>query len=82
MKTAEPPKRKRVSALSVDAGDGLLRTIKRKMLREKGKIDAADLRQQRAFSDALIERLKSLRRIHSFRLRPINSLRLRPSRPA
>jgi len=57
MKTADPAKRKKVSAVSINAGDNLLRAIKRRMMSEKGKIDESDLRR-RGYSNSLIERLK------------------------
>ena len=59
MKLADPPKKKKISAVSIRAGDDLLRAIKRKMIREKGKIDEPALRR-RGYSNILIERLKTV----------------------
>jgi hypothetical protein len=59
MKLADPPKKKKISAVSISAGDSLLRAIKRKMIREKGKIDESELRR-RGYSNILIERLKTV----------------------
>jgi hypothetical protein len=45
--------------VSVQAGDSLLRGIKAKMMRKKGKIDFSELRR-RGYSEALIQRLKKV----------------------
>ena len=59
MKVAQSIKSKQVSRVSLEAGDDLLRAIKKRMMRTKGKIDEDELRR-RGYSDALIERLKAL----------------------
>ena len=60
MSTAvETPKRRKFSRLSLQAGDRLLKAVKAKMLREKGKIDYAGLRRQ-GYSEATIARLKAI----------------------
>lgn len=52
-------KQKQASAVFADATDRLLREAKKKMLREKGRIDYAKLARD-GFSPAMIERLKAL----------------------
>ena len=47
------------SAASVSAGDSLLRAVKRKMLRQHGKIDSQALRRK-GYSETLIKRLAKL----------------------
>jgi hypothetical protein len=60
MSTAvEIPKRQKFSRTGLEAGDRLLKAVKAKMLREKGKIDYAELRRQ-GYSEATIARLKSI----------------------
>lgn len=55
----ETPKRQKFSRAGLEAGDRLLKAIKAKMLREKGKIDYTALRR-RGYSEATISRLKSV----------------------
>lgn len=55
----EPVKKSKLSKISVEAGDRLLKAVKEKMLKELGRIDEADLRR-RGYSEAIIERLNSL----------------------
>ncbi|MGI9114612.1 MAG: hypothetical protein ACR2FX_06175 [Chthoniobacterales bacterium] len=52
----QKPAKKNVIA---DATDRLLRAVKAKMIKEKGRIDYEELRREK-FSDAMIERLKAL----------------------
>ena len=60
MSTAlERPKKQKFSRASLEAGDRLLRAVKKKMLREKGKIDYASLRRQ-GYSEAMIARLRAI----------------------
>lgn len=56
---AVAPKQKQDSAILADATDRLLRETKKKMLRDKGRIDYAKLARD-GFSAAMIERLKEL----------------------
>jgi hypothetical protein len=56
---AGKPKGKKANAIIGDATDRLLRSIKNKMLREKGKIDYDKLAQE-GYSADLIARLKTL----------------------
>ena len=49
--------KKKYSKASLDAGDRLLKAVKEKLLREKGKIDCAALRRD-GYSETLIARLK------------------------
>lgn len=57
--TATKPKAKKGTAVIGDATDRLLRSVKDKMLREKGKIDYHKLAEQ-GYSAELIARLKAL----------------------
>ena len=60
MSTAvETPKRRKFSRASLQAGDRLLKAVKAKMLREKGKINYAELRRQ-GYNEATIVRLKAI----------------------
>lgn len=52
-------KQKQDTAILADAADRLLRETKKKMLREKGRIDYAKLARD-GFSPAMIQRLKTL----------------------
>jgi hypothetical protein len=52
-------KKKKYSKTSLEAGDRLLKAVKEKLLREKGKIDYAGLRRG-GYSEALISRLKAI----------------------
>jgi hypothetical protein len=54
-----PPKAASVGNVTVEAGDSLLRAIKAKMLRERGKVDVAKLRRN-GYTDAVINHLKAL----------------------
>jgi len=56
---ATAPKKKTYSKSSLEAGDRLLKAVKEKLLREKGKIDYAALRHN-GYSEALIARLKEV----------------------
>ena len=56
---AGKPKRKKANTILGDATDRLLRSVKNKMLREKGKIDYDKLAQE-GYSAELIARLKTL----------------------
>jgi len=56
---ANKPKAKKGNAVIADAADRLLRATKEKMLREKGRIDYDQLRQE-GFSTEMIARLKAL----------------------
>jgi hypothetical protein len=51
--------RPKSSNVTVEAGDSLLRAIKAKMVRSKGKIDVSELRRK-GYSNALVERLDRL----------------------
>lgn len=51
--------RKQISRGSLEAADRLLKAVKEKLLREKGKIDYAALRR-RGYSEDLIARLKEI----------------------
>jgi hypothetical protein len=57
--TVTATKKKTYSKASLEAGDRLLRAIKDKLLREKGRIDYASLRRE-GYSDTLIARLKAI----------------------
>ncbi|HXT40910.1 MAG TPA: hypothetical protein VN887_12930 [Candidatus Angelobacter sp.] len=57
--TASAPKKKSYSKASLEAGDRLLKAVKEKLLREKGKIDYAALRRD-GYSETLITRLKAI----------------------
>ena len=57
--SVETPKRRKLSSVSLQAGDRLLKAVKAKMLRENGKIDYAALRRQ-GYSEATIARLKAI----------------------
>ena len=56
---ANRPKAKKNNAIIADATDRLLRATKEKMLREKGRIDYDQLREE-GFSAEMIGRLKAL----------------------
>jgi hypothetical protein len=56
---ASRPKGRKANAIIGDATDRLLRSVKNKMLREKGKIDYDKLAQE-GYSAELIARLKTL----------------------
>lgn len=56
---ANRQKAKKTDTVLADAVDRLLRATKRKMLREKGRIDYEKLARD-GFSAAMIERLKAL----------------------
>lgn len=51
--------KKKFSRESFEAGDRLLKAVKGKILREKGKIDYAALRRN-GYSETLIARLKEI----------------------
>jgi hypothetical protein len=51
--------KKKFSRGSLEAADRLLKAVKEKLLREKGKIDYADLRRN-GYSEDLISRLKQI----------------------
>jgi hypothetical protein len=55
----EKPRRTRPSRAIREAGDRLLIAIKEKLLRETGRVDAAELRR-RGYSEELIARLEDL----------------------
>src|SRR5439155_23982075 len=57
MSTTAPDRSKKYSRASQEAGDRLLKAVKEKLLKEKGKIDYAALRRG-GYSQALISRLK------------------------
>jgi hypothetical protein len=57
--TVTAPKKKSYSKASLEAGDRLLKAVKDKLLREKGKIDYAALRRD-GYSETLIARLKTI----------------------
>jgi hypothetical protein len=57
--TASATKKKSYSKASLEAGDRLLKAVKEKLLREKGKIDNAALRRG-GYSETLIARLKAI----------------------
>ncbi len=57
--TLTATKKNDYSKASLEAGDRLLKAVKGKLLREKGKIDYASLRQQ-GYSETLIARLKAI----------------------
>jgi hypothetical protein len=60
MSTAATAIRKKAySKTSLEAGDRLLKAVKEKLLREKGKIDYASLRRD-GYSESLIARLKAI----------------------
>ena len=59
MSTTVAPKKKSYSKASLEAGDRLLKVVKDKLLREKGKIDYAALRRD-GYSETLIARLKAI----------------------
>jgi len=52
-------KKKAYSKSSLEAGDRLLKAVKEKLLREKGRIDYEALRRD-GYSEALIRRLKAV----------------------
>jgi hypothetical protein len=52
-------KKKKYSRPSLDAADRLLRAVKDKIVREKGKVDYTALRKQ-GYSEETIARLKEL----------------------
>ena len=56
--TVTAAKKKSYSKVSLEAGDRLLKAVKEKLLREKGKIDYAALRRD-GYSETLIARLKA-----------------------
>ncbi len=51
--------KKKFSRGSLEAADRLLKAVKEKLLREKGRIDYADLRRD-GYSEDLIARLKQI----------------------
>ena len=55
--TVTAAKKKSYSKASLEAGDRLLRAVKEKLLRERGKIDYAALRRG-GYSETIIARLK------------------------
>ena len=57
--TITATKKKAFSKASLEAGDRLLKAVKNKLLREKGKIDYASLRRD-GYSETLIARLKAI----------------------
>ena len=57
--TVTATKKKNYSKTSLKAGDRLLKAVKEKLLREKGKIDYASLRRE-GYSQTLIARLKAI----------------------
>jgi hypothetical protein len=59
MPAAVKARHKKSHDILADATDRLLRATKEKMLREKGRIDYADLVRQ-GFSNEMIDRLKVL----------------------
>ncbi len=54
-----PKNKKKFSRQSLEAADRLLKAVKQKLLREKGKVDYDALRRD-GYSDKLIARLKQL----------------------
>ena len=56
---ATATKKKNYSKPSLEAGDRLLKAVKEKLLREKGKIDYGTLRRD-GYSEDLIARLKAI----------------------
>ena len=52
-------KKQKFSRSSLEAADRLLKAVKDKILREKGKVDHAALRRQ-GYSETLIARLKEI----------------------
>jgi hypothetical protein len=56
---ATKPKQKKTTAIIGDATDRLLRAVKQKMLREKGRIDY-DALEREGYSSEMIARLKTL----------------------
>ena len=57
--TANKEKKEKTDTVLADAVDRLLRATKKKMLRERGRIDYEKLARD-GFSAAMIERLKAL----------------------
>ena len=57
--TVTAAKKKAYSKASLEAGDHLLKAVKGKLLREKGKIDYASLRRD-GYGERLIARLKAI----------------------
>lgn len=57
--TAVAAKKKTYSKAGLEAGDRLLKAVKEKLLKEKGKIDYAALRRD-GYSEVLIARLKEI----------------------
>jgi len=55
----EAHKKQDFSRIGLEAGDRLLKAIKAKLLRERGRIDYESLRR-RGYSDDLIARLKKI----------------------
>jgi hypothetical protein len=51
--------KKKYSKASLEAGDRLLKAVKAKLLKEKGKIDYASLKRD-GYSDELISRLREV----------------------
>jgi hypothetical protein len=51
--------KKQFSRAGLEAADGLLKAVKKKLLRDKGKIDYAALRRN-GYSEDLIARLKQI----------------------
>jgi hypothetical protein len=51
--------KKKFSRGSLEAADRLLKAVKQKILREKGKVDYADLRRN-GYSEDLIARMKQI----------------------
>ena len=57
--TLTATKAKAYSKASLEAGDRLLKAVKEKLLREKGKIDYASLRRD-GYSETLIAGIKAI----------------------
>jgi len=59
MSVTAPARTKKYSRASLEAADRLLKAVKEKLIREKGKIDYAALRRD-GYSEQLIDRLKEI----------------------
>ncbi len=57
--TAPVSTKKKYSKASLEAGDRLLKAVKEKLMREKGKINYTALRRD-GYSESLIARLKGI----------------------
>ena len=57
--TVTAARKKKFSKTSLEAGDRLLKAVKKKLLRQKGRIDYAALRRD-GYSEDLIARLKEI----------------------